>query len=376
MDERAARTLLAIAIEPGTAEVTAELAMFGAVESVERIRRGVGPLARPALMAALRAVNARAMLERAQQLGGRLVLPGDLEYPTQLKDLDEPPLGLWVRGPLDLRLSALRSVAVVGARASTPYGEAVARQLGGELALRGWSVVSGAAFGIDAAAHRGALEAGGPTVAILACGFDCDYPRAHERLLARIGQCGAVVSELPPGARPLKHRFLTRNRLIAALTRGTVVVEAALRSGAVATANRALELARPVMAVPGPVTAMSSAGCNRLLHDEVARAVSDEREIIEVLTGGASEAPGGLAPAEVAGSGGGDHITDDLPEFVRKVIRALPQRGARSLEEVAASAGLSTAETLSALGLAELAGRVTRSPLGWREIGQTRHVAR
>lgn len=376
MDARSALTLLAVTIEPGTADVAAELASFGPVETVARIQRGLGPLARPALVDALNAVDVSRLLRRADEVRGRLVLVGDAEYPGQLNDLDEPPLGLWVRGSLDLRLSALRSVAVVGARASTSYGEGVARQLSGDLALRGWTVVSGAAFGIDASAHRGALEVGGPTVAILACGFDYDYPRAHDWLLARIGDCGAVVSELPPGSRPMKHRFLTRNRLIAALTRGTIVVEAALRSGAVATANRALELARPVMAVPGPVTAMSSAGCNRLLYDEVARAVSDHREVISVLTGGAGEAALDVARDGPVGDTSGSVDAVELPEVVSRVVAALPRRGTSSLEEVAAAAGVSTAETLSALGLAELAGVVIRSPQGWRDVGQRRHVAR
>ncbi len=224
------------------------------------------------------------MLAEMARRGVRVVVPGEAEFPSQLLDLPEPPLALWVRGPLDLRAAALRSVAVVGARACTAYGERATVAVAGGLAADGWAVVSGGAFGIDAAAHRAALAVGGPTIAVLACGVDVTYPRAHDALLARIGDSGLVVSELPPGSQPLKHRFLARNRVIAALSRGTVVVEAARRSGAVSTASRALELGRVVMAVPGPVTSMASSGTNRLLHEQVARAVSDSDEVVSLLT--------------------------------------------------------------------------------------------
>ena len=185
-------------------------------------------------------------------------------------------------------------------------------------------MVSGGAFGIDAAAHRAALAVGGPTVAVLACGVDVAYPRAHDALLCRIADAGLVVSELPPGSQPLKHRFLARNRVIAALSRGTVVVEAARRSGAVSTASRALELGRVVMAVPGPVTSMASSGTNRLLHEQVARAVSDSAEVASLLHGvGASQEPG---PATgPAGSG-----LDQGPSSQDAHLAGLPDGGARS----------------------------------------------
>ena len=156
-------------------------------------------------------------------------LPGDAEWPAQLDDLgDARPIGLWVRGRPNLRMWALRSVAVVGARACTEYGAHMAATLGAGLAERGWVVVSGAAYGVDGAAHRGALAAGGATVAVLACGVDVAYPRGHTELIGRIAEQGLVVGELPPGDHPTPSRFILRNRVIAALTRGTVVVEAAL----------------------------------------------------------------------------------------------------------------------------------------------------
>ena len=196
-------------------------------------------------------------------------LPGDEEWPGQLDDLgDSRPIGLWVRGTANLRLWALRSVAVVGARACTEYGAHLATTLGAALAERGWTVASGAAYGVDGAAHRGALAADGPTLAVLASGVDHAYPRGHTELLARIAEQGLLVAELPPGAHPTRSRFIQRNRVIAALTRGTVVVEAELRSGSLVTARRALALGRYTMGVPGPVTSGLSAGVHQLLRSE------------------------------------------------------------------------------------------------------------
>ena len=231
-------------------------------------------------------------LRRAERCGARLVTPEDDEWPalplhalvlaTAAEPEDPkhqsartvapvPPLALWVRGPGRLDELADRSVAIVGSRASTAYGEHVAGEFGYQLAERGWTVVSGGAYGIDAAAHRGALAAEGPTIAVLACGVDRPYPAGNGALLHRIAESGLVVSEWPPGAAPHQHRFLVRNRLIAGLTRGTVVVEAAARSGAVATANRARKLGKQVMVVPGPVTSAMSVGCHELLREQAPR---------------------------------------------------------------------------------------------------------
>ncbi|MFC7471104.1 DNA-processing protein DprA [Actinomadura keratinilytica] len=214
----------------------------------------------------LRARDARPELDlaAARDAGARFVCPGDVEWPAQLDDLgDARPLGLWVRGTPSLRFWALRSVALVGARACTDYGAHAAGLLGAGLAERGWVVVSGGAYGIDGAAHRATLGAGGATVAVLACGVDSPYPRGHAQLIARIAEQGLVVSELPPGDHPTPSRFVLRNRVIAALTRGTVVVEAAHRSGALSTARAALRLGRAVMGVPGPVTSgLSAASTN------------------------------------------------------------------------------------------------------------------
>jgi DNA processing protein len=359
--ERLDMIALACLVEPGTpgiAELVAEQGAGAVLAQVRARRRASRVVGR------LDPEQVPGMLAEMTRRGVRVVVPGEAEFPSQLLDLPEPPLALWVRGPLDLRAAALRSVAVVGARACTAYGERATVAVAGGLAADGWAVVSGGAFGIDAAAHRAALGVGGPTIAVLACGVDVAYPRAHDSLLARIGDSGLVVSELPPASQPLKHRFLARNRVIAALSRGTIVVEAARRSGAVSTASRALELGRVVMAVPGPVTSMASSGTNRLLHEQVARAVSDSDEVVSLLTGcdaslevaGAAAGQGGTDPADLEG----------LSEEARAVLAALPSRGASSVEVVAERAAVTPAACLAHLGLLEIRGLVRRAGSGWR----------
>jgi DNA processing protein len=192
------------------------------------------------------------------------------------------PTKLWVRGNGDLAELTQRAVAVVGSRACTQYGEHVAANLGLHLSTRSWTVVSGGAYGIDSAAHRGVLAANGDTVAVLACGLDRPYPASNASLFNRIAEYGLVVSAYEPGTPPSRDRFLARNRLIAAMCQGLVVVEAAARSGSMHAATCALELGRPVMAVPGPVTSAMSAGTHRLIRDG-AQLVRDADDVTEVL---------------------------------------------------------------------------------------------
>ena len=361
MDERVARIALACLVEPGEQAWAEQVAELGPHEVLHRAlaradRSDAGRITPEQVPAMLDAMAARDV---------RVVVPGDAEFPSQLDDLPEAPLALWVRGPLDLRATALRSVSVVGARACTPYGERATAALAGGVAELGWAVVSGAAFGIDAAAHRSALAVGGPTVAVLACGIDRAYPRAHEALLCRIGDHGAVVSELPPGSAPLKHRFLARNRIIAALSRGTVVVEAARRSGALATVQRALDIGRAVMAVPGPITSMASAGPNQLLHVGAARAVTSAEEVIGVLTG---QTAGGSGPSAGNGTPPGSS-RPDLPSEAAAVLAALPVRGGHGVEQVARAAGLAPVACLAQLGVLEMLGLAGRTVRGWRRTG-------
>ncbi|MFH8408150.1 DNA-processing protein DprA [Streptomyces sp. NPDC018019] len=276
-------------------------------------------------------------------LGGRFVCPGDDEWPRQLDDLaDGRPIGLWVRGSANLRMWALRSVAVVGARACTEYGAHMAATLGAGLADRGWTVVSGAAYGVDGAAHRGALAAEGATVAVLASGVDFAYPRGHTDLIQRLAEQGLVVAELPPGDHPTRSRFILRNRVIAALTRGTVVVEAEVRSGSLVTARRATELGRFTMGMPGPVTSGLSAGVHQLLRGE-AVVVTNAAEVSELVG-----SIGDLAPVQR----GPVSARDLLDPVASRVLEAVPARGGADARRLARDAG--TAEEVTQGKLFEL----------------------
>jgi DNA processing protein len=270
------------------------------------------------------------------------------------------PIALWVRGPGRLDELADRSVAIVGSRASTAYGEHVAGEFGYQLADRGWTVVSGGAYGIDAASHRGALAAEGATVAVLACGVDRAYPAGNGALLNHIGDTGLLISEWPPGAAPHQHRFLVRNRLIAALTRGTVVVEAAARSGATATARRAAKLGKQVMVVPGPVTSAMSVGCHELLRDREGGAVlvASADHVIEAVGGiGADLA---AAPERPTGP------RDGLSDVAVRVLDACPVRSGVSPERLARTAGCEVVDVLRVLPVLELADLVRWTGTGWQ----------
>ncbi|MEI2716043.1 MAG: DNA-processing protein DprA [Candidatus Nanopelagicales bacterium] len=212
------------------------------------------------------------------------LIPGCRSWPRQLDDLEhETPQRLWVTGTGDLRLLALRSVAIVGARTATSYGVTVAGTLAASLAEAGWVTISGAAFGIDSAAHRGALAAGGATIAVMAGGVDVPVPISHAGLLERIADTGALVSDRSPGSQPMKGSFLARNRLIAALSRATIVVEAGHRSGALNTVQWAELLGRPVLAVPGPCTSAMSRGTHSLIRTGRAELVRDVADVLEAL---------------------------------------------------------------------------------------------
>lgn len=359
-EDRTALALLMAVTEPGDPKVGEALDRWGPVELIERVRDGAGgfPGAR-AIRLRLDGADVAAQLARADVMGAVLLGRNDPGWPTQLDDLGAGrPYGLWTLGPVSLRPALLRSVAIVGSRTASSYGAHVAGDLGADLAERGWAVVSGAALGIDAAAHRGALAGGGPTLAVLACGLDVPYPIAHARLLDQIAQEGSVISEYGFGTVPARHRFLTRNRVIAALTRGTVVVEAAVRSGARTTARYAEELGRVLMAVPGPVTSVTSAGSNELLRTRQAVAVTRAEEVIEDL----GRIGADLAPARPRES----RPHDGLSKRQAEVIEALPARRPAPVDEVARRCGLEPAAATAELGQLALLGMVERIDGGWR----------
>ncbi len=303
-----------------------------------------------------------AKLAQWQGSGLRLICPGDTEWPSQLDDLgDARPLLLWARGVADVRFACLNSVSVVGARAATAYGNHVALEMAAALGDHGLTVISGGAFGIDSSAHRGALTSRSPTVAVLAGGLGFGYPRGHEGLFTEIAAQGAVVSECPPEQAPTRPGFLVRNRLIAALGRGTVVVEAALRSGALNTARHARELCRPVMAVPGPVTSEQSGGCHELIREYGAMCVTGARDVIEHLSPGET--------GTVAGPRRGAAIAgDELDPVARSVLEQLPVRGGLGPASVAVRAGVDLDTAMRCLGLLVAAGYAERSDRGWRAI--------
>lgn len=299
----------------------------------------------------LRSPDAVLALRQAARFGARLRVPDDPSWPERLNDLeDHAPLALWTRGTEDAYRSMETSIALVGARAATGYGEHVTMEASAGLADRGYTIVSGAAYGIDGMAHRAALASSGRTVAFLAGGVDRFYPSGHETLLTRIVESGVVIAEVPPGSSPTKWRFLQRNRLIAAASMATIVLEAGWRSGSLNTASHAGQLGRPVGAVPGPVTSAASAGCHRLIREYAATLVTTADEMAEL-------AP--LSPRAVVGSGA---WADPL---VTRVLDALSVVAPRIPSDVAARAGLSIPDVQAVLGRLELDGLVRERERGW-----------
>lgn len=365
--ERLARAALSRLTEPGDPRLTGLVAELGAVRLhrmliEEQDAHGMST----DVAARLASTDPERELDRANRLGIRFVIPSDPEWPRQVEDLliagtlherGGPPIGLWVKGPL--RLDQLgESVAVVGSRSSTTYGDQVAGEMAAVLVRHGAPVVSGAAFGIDQAAHRGAIAMEGPTVAVLACGADRVYPAAHQGLLEHIARHGAVVSEAAPGCAPTRIRFLARNRLIAALTRGTVVVEAAIRSGALNSASWAGRLNRVVLGVPGPVTSAPSQGVHQLLRRGEATLVTSAQDVLE-LVGRSGEHLVEVPQAPVT-------VRDRLTIKHRQVLDAVPVAEGVGTDSVARTAGLGVVEVRSALTHLERTGLIQQDGAGWR----------
>ncbi|HET6625502.1 MAG TPA: DNA-processing protein DprA [Nocardioidaceae bacterium] len=367
MSDRIARAALSRLSEPGDVRLSTLVARLGAVKVYELLRdeQDIAGVFTD-VADRLRALDPQRDLDRAAAAGIRFVCPGDAEWPTALYDLDrvEPlqgrggsPLGLWAKGPLSLADACARAVAVVGSRSATSYGANVASDLAAALGSEGVCVVSGAAFGIDQAAHRGALAATGPTVAVLACGVDRAYPSAHKNLLDYIADVGLVISELPPGCAPTRYRFLSRNRVIAALAQGTVVVEAAVRSGALNTANWATRLNRVLMGVPGPVTSAPSEGVHELIRRQEAALVTRGADVLELVS------PAGSFLAHAAR--GPDRPRDGLTERERRVLDAVPARQPASGASIARTAGLAAGDVVAVLGRMRSAGFVQEVDGRW-----------
>jgi DNA processing protein len=286
-----------------------------------------------------RTFDAGAELARLESLGFRFVARSDAAFPPLLSAIHDPPRGLFRRGAADVRLLAEPAVAVVGARACSAYGRQVARALGRDLAAAGLVVVSGLARGIDAEAHRGALDGGGTTVAVLGCGIDRDYPAANRELARQVAAAGLVVSEYAPGVEPAPWRFPARNRIVAGLCRATAVVEARERSGALITADFALEEGRDVLAVPGEITSALSAGTNALLRLGAVPLTRGD-DVLELYGLEASLRP----VPDVEGAAG--------------AVLAAVREGAAGADELARATDLAAGELAAALTELELAGLV------------------
>ncbi|BBX26365.1 DNA-processing protein DprA [Mycolicibacterium alvei] len=365
---RRAWAYLSRVAEPPCPGLTALVAQVGPVEAAARVRSGDVESELFSRIEARRELDCAAKdLDVLDRMGGRLITPDDDEWPLlrfralgvatdHKRSNDHPPLVLWASGPVRLGEVTERAAAIVGTRAATAYGEHVAADLAAGLVERDVTVVSGGAYGIDGAAHRAALAGEGVTVAIVAGGIDNPYPAGHSALFHRIRQECLLISEYPPGVAPGRLRFLTRNRLVAALSGATVVVEAGLRSGAANTAGWATLLGRPVCAVPGPVTSAASAGCHALLRGG-ARLVGRAEEIVE-LVGHIGE----LAPDEAHPVG----PLDSLTSAEKQVYDALPSRGAHTVDEIAMLAALPPHQILGPLTTLELAGMVVSEDGCWR----------
>ena len=315
-------------------------------------------------------------LDKIARIGGRLVIPDDDEWPRMLDDLGPAaPLGLWVRGAASLSTVLARAVAVVGARAASSYGTKCASDLAWDLAARGITVVSGGAFGIDAAAHRAAIAREAPTVAFMAGGVDRFYPAANADLFEQILSTGAIVSETAPGMTPMRHRFLLRNRLIAASAQVSVIVEAGWRSGALNTARHALELSRQVAAFPGSVYSASSTGAHKLVREHEAELVTCSDDVIALMddeTPALFDATAAGAAAENGESPPPPDPREALDEREKICLNALTVSKPLDVGTIASRAGLTIADALNSLTTLDLAGMAERRDTGWVKLRTSR----
>lgn len=388
-DDTLARVVWSVLAEPGDAVAGELVAALGPDESLALVRRAAaggaselleqvaadasfadGPdRVRAALESAFDRWRPRlggaddravAAMASATAVGACLLVPGTPEWPSGLEDLGpHAPFVLWSRSELDDPVGAAGcrgALAIVGCRANTVAGAEATAEIASVAADDGVEIVSGGAYGIDAVAHRVAVAAGTPTTAVLAGGVDQFYPAGNHDLLRNVLGRGRVLSESPPGTRPTRWRFLHRNRLIAALSGATVVVEAAARSGALNTAHHALHLGRPVFAVPGPFASAASVGCHRLIADGTAQIVVQPRDPVAAVSAVVVHDAPPVAEVLVLGTRSDPHVTRALDALDR---RSLP------VEEIARRSGLSVDDTADALALAQLEGLVVALAEGW-----------
>lgn len=362
-EERIARATLLRISEPAMRGLVRHVRVVGAQQAVADIAAGasVPDVSIETLQVRLRGADGSADIAAADSIGARLVCPGDAQWPQPLDDLawiDADCFGLWVRGPANPDAVGFRAVAIVGTRAPTDYGLYVASEFGAGLAERDWAVVSGLAFGIDGAAHRGALAAGGMTAAFLACGVDLAYPRGHAALYEQICAEGLVMSEHSPGVTPQRPRFLVRNRLIAAFAAGAVVVEMAPRSGAASTARHAARLQRHVMVVPGPITSLTSSGCHQYVRDNPGAVLVTRVEEIVEQCGHMGELAEPLVGPTTA--------RDRLGPAVARVLEGVPATRPAGADVIAVAAGVPLPVVTAALAALEHLGLVEQTGDGWR----------
>lgn len=362
--ERLARVTLSCGVEPGDAKTSALIRQIGAEKT---LRLSLVPKPDSGLAERLAQIDPRRQLEQADTCGIRFIVPGDAEWPTQLDQLDDAtpegfggtPPGLWVKGPMSLTQLAT-SVAVVGSRAASAYGVEMTRAVCDHLATAGVHVVSGGALGIDFVAHDATLRAGGPTIAVLACGVDRVYPAQNRLLLKHLAAEFAVVSEQPPGSGPTRPRFLARNRLIAAMTQGTVLVEAALRSGALNTAGWAELLSRHVMCVPGPATSYTSQGVNNWLRQGRGTVVTHGSDVLEMI--------GHAGEHLVVEPRGETRPRDALTAVEQRVIEWVPVSSPAQVDSIAHLSSMHVRETVGALQRLAAKGFIRHEEGGWRLV--------
>lgn len=282
-DEKA-RLLLLAAVEGNSRFWTHEVRMFGAEDVIYRLSGGSYDSTKHSAEKIRERIRSVSIESLTEQLGDSfLVTPESEDWPSRLNELAAPPFALIGIGQREILSRTQSSLGIVGTRNPTQYGTKVAMEFAAALSDRGWTIISGGAFGIDSASHRGALIVEGETIAILGGGVKSIFPSGNDRLFAEIATHGLLLSEVLPAVPAAPHRFLIRNRLIAALSKGTLVVEAAHRSGSLRTARDAAELLRPVMAIPGPINSPSSEGCHRLINERKAELVSSVDEIMELM---------------------------------------------------------------------------------------------